>query len=1383
QDYIYTGQPDGGGFIPYQQNHNQYINPSEIIPFRQAPAGFQPLDPPEGGSYLHPDLQTSDLPVHLRQSLPQYRFPSTPRTEQPINFQQTPYDQFSYQNQNTAERLISSPSAFQTQNPQNLRPTTLRPNYPHLFIKNHNRDPSKETFLGEITIDDPAQPPVQYDDFRSSKPYPEKSKEFNDVLEENGGNSIGGAGRPSFLNHRTRILAPDPSKESNKAEISEYFVDTNGEIYSSQNNLETTQSTVFSTQATSFDRKSVNRVKSKKTILTKRPKSVDIEPLLEEPLKYNFGANNDDEVEVIKSSNLSGHSQERFEDMLTKTVDPLDNAEYRSGDIFTSRENNERGNVGNNIQENESGEEIETKYENLTKDKEDPSRPWLLSEESTEPAEPLSIKMPVKPDPEIVTSVVTSKTVVNNTVVGSATPIPSTTSPVKTSTESSILLDNTTDAWVVIASVQTSRSVSGARYLPSSIVEQDTRVKLLNEHSMEENLNDTVNDSHVIDDDDEEFTTEYEDDLYETTTVAYLSKIRTSTESLNDKLDRVQSDLSSGLLTGGLGNNIAVIKEHVPEKGDMTMDDIKLTTTTKAPYPQVNIRKYSPNNRKATTRRPRPRPGLKAKKPFDPNQPQGDQPQKKPDDLASILPPGYKLNASDERSSKLLEDILSRVKPNKIENKVENKTEEASTELVQSISTTDSTSLLKNETQNTTPSAFESLFKNTKADDISKFLPPGYKIPNESQKSTTESSGMFKNTKSDAISKFLPPGYKLPKTEAKPSTTERSIFKNTKADDLAKFLPPGFKLHTDEGKSTTESSIFKNTKVDDLSKFLPPGYKLTKSSEEKTTEHSIFKNTKSDDILKFLPPGYKVPKSEEKPSTESSIFKNTKADDVSKFLPPGFKVPKYKSSTESSILKNTKADDVSKFLPPGYKSPKSSSESQAETVSEKGVNSQTVDISAFLPPGFKLPSSNNTVPTNLLPANFSNMAQPSSTTSKPAGKVVFPSRPGGPRKTTTRTTHKPVIDELPRNTPPTIHKGWPVRVTTEFTGWPTPSTTPISIEKLLEAAKAASTSTTRTVETTVSTTSTTTTTTTTTPKPTTPGICTEDCELAGTIKLVGGIKWVPELLDRNTKEWQVLANEVESQLDYVYSSSSLLNRWYRKIRIDGFSEGSVLVDYNVELNDLGRRVDTQEIKKLFHESLDDALSTFGSSNREGKAINESMKLEGKLALGSFVVDPAYTDFLVLPKRGYPTVGYAENDVLLPQWAIAVIVIGLASLLFVIIFGVTVLVNRQKNNKKKAPTPLTEGMLNELNKNHMGGFDNYGAEDLYNMEDVWNERAYEQKPPKKRSTGSIHNNSMSNLYDSWRSEWNGYYYNAYYGNPGSSQSGYNGRRRSDYDTNF
>jgi hypothetical protein len=62
-----------------------------------------------------------------------------------------------------------------------------------------------------------------------------------------------------------------------------------------------------------------------------------------------------------------------------------------------------------------------------------------------------------------------------------------------------------------------------------------------------------------------------------------------------------------------------------------------------------------------------------------------------------------------------------------------------------------------------------------------------------------------------------------------------------------------------------------------------------------------------------------------------------------------------------------------------------------------------------------------------------------------------------------------------------------------------------------------------------------------------------------------------------------------------------------------------------------------------------------------------------------------------------------------------------------LFFLPQLVNRNKNNKKKSPTPLTEDMLNELNKNHMGGLDNYGADDLYNMEDVWND-----KPSKKVS---------------------------------------------------
>lgn len=46
------------------------------------------------------------------------------------------------------------------------------------------------------------------------------------------------------------------------------------------------------------------------------------------------------------------------------------------------------------------------------------------------------------------------------------------------------------------------------------------------------------------------------------------------------------------------------------------------------------------------------------------------------------------------------------------------------------------------------------------------------------------------------------------------------------------------------------------------------------------------------------------------------------------------------------------------------------------------------------------------------------------------------------------------------------------------------------------------------------------------------------------------------------------------------------------------------------------------------------------------------------------------------------------------------------------------------------------MLNELNKNHMSGIDNYAADDLYNMEDVWNDKAYETKLPPKKVSRSI-----------------------------------------------
>lgn len=53
------------------------------------------------------------------------------------------------------------------------------------------------------------------------------------------------------------------------------------------------------------------------------------------------------------------------------------------------------------------------------------------------------------------------------------------------------------------------------------------------------------------------------------------------------------------------------------------------------------------------------------------------------------------------------------------------------------------------------------------------------------------------------------------------------------------------------------------------------------------------------------------------------------------------------------------------------------------------------------------------------------------------------------------------------------------------------------------------------------------------------GICVDDCDLAGTIKLVGGTKWVPELLDPNTKEYQLLSNSVQGEVNLTQKAALL----------------------------------------------------------------------------------------------------------------------------------------------------------------------------------------------------------------------------------------------------
>lgn len=94
------------------------------------------------------------------------------------------------------------------------------------------------------------------------------------------------------------------------------------------------------------------------------------------------------------------------------------------------------------------------------------------------------------------------------------------------------------------------------------------------------------------------------------------------------------------------------------------------------------------------------------------------------------------------------------------------------------------------------------------------------------------------------------------------------------------------------------------------------------------------------------------------------------------------------------------------------------------------MNAAPIDISAFLPPGYK-PDANSSdsgnAPPNLLPPGFQGNDTNTTPKSNGGSKVVFPSRPGGHRKTPTRTTPKSANNEPVRNTPPTIQKGWPSR--------------------------------------------------------------------------------------------------------------------------------------------------------------------------------------------------------------------------------------------------------------------------------------------------------------------------------------------------------------------
>ncbi|XP_022231800.2 flocculation protein FLO11 isoform X2 [Drosophila obscura] len=878
-------------------------------------------------------------------------------------------------------------------------------------------------------------------------------------------------------------------------------------------------------------------------------------------------------------------------------------------------------------------------------------------------------------DREVI-SVVTTKSVVNGSTVLPAPVTPSIPTdegkPEKEEEETDVQKEalpesgdtaNATENYVVVASIQPSRSINGARFLPFPAIEQEETKQTLSElerkvHSKQQQQQPPQKQPESSE----------EPSTSTSSTSTQAPPLAASTESIIDKLDRVQSELSSGLLSG-----------KYPIISQMDSSTPATSTTLGSASGSGNgrfaphIRKFQPKTTPAPSTTSSGSSRVKVQH-FD---------ESEMDELAGLLPVGFKAKSS-----------------------------------------------YKNRKITTTTSTTEA---------------PAVESPRKPGRNSTISRS-FKNgqvTVQDvALAGLLPKGYKPPRTTPKTTTTTtisspdegssssslESLFSGVKFDDsLAALLPKDYKV------SSTPRPAF--TTVDDISKFLPPGFKLNSSTTTiaSTTPRSHPVAVPFDDLSKFLPPSYKAPAKE-------------KAEPVPK-LPEG--------------VKPIKIADLSALLPPGFKLNETA---KSDTSSDEDL------LASLLPPGFKSPKV-HPASTSTSTSTTTNRPKPvaSSTTEAPAGegsglKVVFPKgfhkRVGSHRLTTPHPGNDGQADAVTPSsdgTPPVvIKKGPPTRATTEFTGWPTPPTTPLSIEKLNAQTinfedlltPSASSSTTSTS------TSTTSTTTTTTPRPTKPGHCTADCDLAATIKIIDGVAWKPELLDHNTLEWKNLAHELEAQLNEVYSSADQLNKWYKKVRIDSFSKGSVLVDYYVELANITEDVDTQEIRQLFHDALTKPMAPplpdKDAQENETDSVSgpqEEQLVTASYQMGKYIIDPVATDFSVIAKNVNTNVEYAEEDLLIPQWAIVVIVIGVGSLVFVIIFGVTVLLNRQKRSKK-TPIPLTNDMLNELKVNHMGGSDNYGVDDFYNIDDPWNDTKQPIKP--KRFTNSMHGSNSSNIYDSWRS---------------------------------
>lgn len=299
------------------------------------------------------------------------------------------------------------------------------------------------------------------------------------------------------------------------------------------------------------------------------------------------------------------------------------------------------------------------------------------------------------------------------------------------------------------------------------------------------------------------------------------------------------------------------------------------------------------------------------------------------------------------------------------------------------------------------------------------------------------------------------------------------------------------------------------------------------------------------------------------------------------------------------------------------------------------------------------------------------------------------------------------------------------------------------------------------------------------------------------MRITSGREWNYLLENPYTAEWKELAVIVTNELNQIYKKSSL-GQSFERVEVEAFSRGSIVVDYYVVFKNLERTVTTQDLKDTV--------------DRETRQTDNTNMLGGT----NLMIDPKYSDFIVVSTEEDAPEPQPFSEDFLPPWAVAVIVIGLASVAFVIVFGVSMLYKKRKimqgrGKSGKQALNLTEEMVYEMNRSGSasGGYSsgleaayhNYGMDMESWRSDKYSNGRYKRGSSSSSGGGTQNGYSMtgrnkgmeenasspyqSGLYDSWKTEWNPTYKDyqtTHYPYPTSSYMTKGGRRPS-YDDDF